>query len=274
MKTIIFSDLDGTLLSKDFSFDEAKEALKRINSEEIPLVFSSSKTKAEMEEIRKKLSNRHPFIAENGGGIFIPSRYFNFSTIGQRLNGYELIKLGRNYSEVRQALIEARSGIDARIWGFGDMTNEEVSKLTGLSVEEAELARRRDFSEPFIFEGGKEAEAELVRRIEEKGFSRVHGSLFHILGPHDKGAAVRILKKFYTTIYGRIITIGIGDGPNDLPLLREVDYPVIVKKPDGTYEEVVWPDLIKAEGIGPAGWNKAVTGILDSIEASHRGYTC
>jgi len=32
----------------------------------------------EIEYYRKKLDNNHPFISENGGGIFIPKGYFPF----------------------------------------------------------------------------------------------------------------------------------------------------------------------------------------------------
>jgi len=34
-----------------------------------PLVFSSSKTSAEIEIYRRKLENDHPFISENGGAM-------------------------------------------------------------------------------------------------------------------------------------------------------------------------------------------------------------
>ena len=75
--TILFSDLDGTLLDQaDYSFAAAKPALGVIRARGIPLVLCSSKTRVEIEEQRRRLNNDHPFIAENGGGIFIPRGYF------------------------------------------------------------------------------------------------------------------------------------------------------------------------------------------------------
>src|SRR5438309_6975029 len=38
----------------------------------VPLIFVTSKTRAELEILRRKLSNAHPFVTERGGGIFIP----------------------------------------------------------------------------------------------------------------------------------------------------------------------------------------------------------
>jgi len=70
-KIIVFTDLDGTLLHpKTYSFDAAMPALKLIKEKDIPLILCSSKTRAEIEVYRKKLDNQHPFVSENGGGIF------------------------------------------------------------------------------------------------------------------------------------------------------------------------------------------------------------
>ena len=75
--SIIFSDLDGTLLdSVDYSFAAALPALEAIRTQDVPLILCSSKTRAEIEVYRQRLNNEHPFITENGGGIFIPQDYF------------------------------------------------------------------------------------------------------------------------------------------------------------------------------------------------------
>ena len=56
--------------------------------------------------------------------------------------------------------------------------------------------------------------------------------------------------------------------------MKNVDYPVLIRGEDGHYEPVEGiARLIKADGAGPVGWAKAVTGILDTIKASE-GYTC
>ncbi|RMG01121.1 MAG: mannosyl-3-phosphoglycerate phosphatase, partial [Nitrospirae bacterium] len=100
MKVIIFTDLDGTLLrADDYSFSEAKEALSLIKRRGIPLVIVSSKTRAEIEVYREKLGNTHPFVSENGGGVFIPLGYFE-NTDGEMVDQYRLIRLGRRYEEL------------------------------------------------------------------------------------------------------------------------------------------------------------------------------
>lgn len=276
MKPVIFSDLDGTLLDpRSQSYAGAERALARIASEDIPLIFSSSKTRSEIERHRQAMDNRHPFIAENGAAVFIPAGYFPFAVKGsERLDGYEAVILGTPYVEVRKALEEVRRETGIKAKGFGDLTDEEVARLTGIGREMAELAKRREFAEPFTMQAEERPLKEFLKRIEKKGLSWTRGELFHIMGRHDKGKAVRILKDYYTALYGSVVTIGLGDSSNDIPLLKEVDYPVLVKKPDGEYEPVKVQGVIRAEGIGPEGWNKAVLGILDSIDSSYRGYTC
>lgn len=267
MKPVIFTDLDGTLLSSvDYSFEKAAPALERIKKNGVPLVYSSSKTRKEIEAIRLKTGNSHPFVSENGGGIFIPEGYFPFETGTKTAEVYLLITLGRPYSEVRAALEEVRSEMKAPIKGFGDMTAREIALAAGLSTVEAGLAKERDFDEPFIFEGKTADKERLERLIRERGFTSTRGRFHHILGRHDKGKALRILKGYYERLYGVVVTISLGDGKNDIPLLKEADYPVLVRKADGSYEETGLEGVIKADRAGPEGWNSSVNRILDELE--------
>ncbi|MBW7957618.1 MAG: HAD-IIB family hydrolase [Deltaproteobacteria bacterium] len=273
MKPVIFTDLDGTLLDSSYSFEPATAALKRISEDAIPLALVTSKTRKEVERIRERLGNLHPFITENGGGVYVPRSYFPFPVKGEERDGFVQMKLGPDYGELRRALDSIRAGSGKAIKGFGDMTVEEVGKLTGLGPEEAALSKEREFDEPFVMAGSSPDEARKL--VEAAGYSFTMGRLFHITGANDKGKAVDMLIAMYRALYGKIVTIGLGDGPNDSPFLRKVDYPVLVMNEDGGYNDVgEIPGLVRADGIGPSGWARAVIGILDSIRSSSEGYTC
>ena len=74
---LIFTDLDGSLLDHDsYSFAPAAPLLNNLETEYIPVIPTTSKTFAEVQKLRVKLNNRHPFIIENGAAIAIPSNYF------------------------------------------------------------------------------------------------------------------------------------------------------------------------------------------------------
>ncbi|MEW6003568.1 MAG: HAD-IIB family hydrolase [Nitrospirota bacterium] len=263
-KLIIFTDLDGTLLDfSTYSFDAALPALQLLKKQDIPLIICSSKTRKEIEYYREKLNNEHPFISENGGGIFIPKSYFRFQLSGHNLRiedeqDYTIIKLGVSYKDLRGALQELRKeGFDVK--GFGDMTVQEVAEIANMSLKEAEMAKERDFDEPFILRDNEKESQRLFGAVKAKGFNYTQGRFLHILGDSDKGKAVSILIDLYKRKSGEVRTVAIGDSPNDIPMLERVDYPVIVKKSDGNHDfRINIPNLIKADGIGPEGWNKAV----------------
>jgi mannosyl-3-phosphoglycerate phosphatase len=264
---IIFTDLDGTLLDyHTYSFTAALRALELIKEKNIPLVLCSSKTRAEIEQWKNRIDNSHPFIAENGGGIFVPHAYFpteDLQSVWPRIetaNGYTVLVLGTSYAILRDTLEELRKDGFA-VKGFGDMNAAEVAQITELSLEDAELAKRREFDEPFVFSGEATRIEPLVVAIAAKGLRCVAGGrLLHVTGDNDKGKAVEVITQLYRKKFGEIITVALGDSPNDFRMLAHVDYPILVRNHRGEHDpRLTLPNLIKADGIGPEGWTQAVT---------------
>jgi mannosyl-3-phosphoglycerate phosphatase family protein len=265
---IFFTDLDGTLLDYyTYSFDNARPALALLADRGIPLIICSSKTRAEIEYYREKMDNHHPFISENGGGIFIPRGYFPFAVHAGECSvdeegDYTVMRLGAHYTQLRETMTLLRKD-GFRVKGFGDMTPEEIAAVTGLGIAEAKMAKMRDFDEPFLFCGSAGEQEKLVEAIRGKGLSYTRGRFFHLLGNSDKGKAVSILTALFKRKRDDLTTVALGDNPNDLPMLERVDIPVIVQKHDGTYEPGIdLPGFLKAGGIGPRGWNKFVEKLL------------
>jgi mannosyl-3-phosphoglycerate phosphatase len=263
MNKIIFTDLDGTLLHPDtYSFEAARPALDAIREARVPLILCSSKTRAELLLYQKRLHLHEPFVSENGGGIFFPAGYFS-SDAGAAGADLVTVSLGLPYKRIREEFIETRRQLGIPLRGFGDMTVEEVALLTGLNQEEAALARQRDFSEPFVFGGA--ADDRVLKTFQERGLSWTRGKLYCVMGSHDKGKAVRLLNTMYEAEHGRMISIGLGDGLNDQPMLQQVDRPILIPKHDGTYDpDVSVPGLLRVRGVGPEGWNAAVKEALRS----------
>src|SRR5271169_6879865 len=111
-KALIFTDLDGTLLHpKTYSFQEATSALELIRERSIPLILCSSKTKPEMEIYRNRLQNKHPFIVENGGAIYLPKGYFPFLKGREKDEVYIVFELGKSYEEIRRTFISLRDSL-------------------------------------------------------------------------------------------------------------------------------------------------------------------
>lgn len=263
-KIIIITDLDGTLLdAAGYSCAPAQPALERIRARDIPLIFCSSKTRVEIEVLRRELDNHHPFISSNGGGVFIPRGYFSIPFEATDAGDCQLITLGIPYAEIRRQFIRLRDELQVQVRGFGDMTVEEVAALTGLSPAAAQRARQRNFDEPFVFAG--EPDKRFLHAIEAAGLNWTEGRLFHLMGRHDKGSAVGLLQALYEKQFGTVTSIGLGDSLNDLQMLQVVDQPVLVRHDDGSYDaRITIPGLIKTRLPGPPGWNEAVLRLLDA----------
>jgi mannosyl-3-phosphoglycerate phosphatase len=264
-KLVIFTDLDGTLLDLwTYSYEKALPSIKHLVRNGIPVIFCSAKTKAEQEVYRHELGLFHPFIVENGGAIFIPEGYFPFTFDYHRTkDGYQIIELGIAYREIRQVLEQIRSDVKVNFRGFGDMSAEEVASDAGLDLQAARRAKDREYTETVKLEGTPDDISKTLDAIEEAGLNYARGGRYYdIMGPNDKGKAVKILIDLFQKKLRHLKTVGIGDSPNDLPLLLAVDIPVLVQKPKGGWEEIDMPLLRRAEGIGPEGWARAVEEIM------------
>lgn len=252
---IVFTDLDGTLLDHEtYSFQPAKQALHFLRKNNIPVVFCTSKTRAEILYWRKKIGNNHPFISENGGGIFIPQAYFSFSfDYTEKINGFFLIRLGALFSTLKQVMNDLEERFD--LTSFLQFSVHDLMKDAHLSRVEAENALNRDFDIPFIIHD-KNEENDIINEIKNNGLHVLKGGRFyHLMGENDKGKAVGILTDLFTQKYGDVKTIGIGDSENDFSMLETVDQPYIVKKKDGTFETSAFNNI---DGIGPVGWQKTM----------------
>ena len=263
---MVFSDLDGTLLDhRNYSFEPALPALSLLEERKIPLIICTSKTRAEIEPIRRTLRNDHPFISENGGGVFIPQGYFEAPLKASKQDSsYVIIELGTPYPRLREALKKIQALFPGKIEGFGDLSTERIADLCGFTLEEARWAREREYDEPFMLED-KRLEPEIVKKAETLGLHITRGGRFyHLLGNNDKGKAVSLLTGlFQQEEENDVITFGAGDSLNDLPLLETVDCPVLVQKPDGSFDpKVRLPNLDYAPAPGPSGWNEAIINLI------------
>lgn len=269
-KLVIFTDLDGTLLDRNnYSFEPALPALRLIKQKGIPLILSSSKTRAEMERYRKRLENGHPFVSENGGAIFVPKDYFSVPFHYDReLAEYLIWELGAPYSIIIEVLDSIRKETGIPIKGFSDFAEEELSSLCGLGPKEVAFAKKREYDEPFLMEGA-EKEFEIVKRkIKEKGMNYAWGGRFHhIFGKNDKGKAVEILKGLYEKQFASISTVGVGDSPNDLPMLSSVDYPIFLNGKDLLPQTLLPVQNVRVinEG-GPRAWNEAILNVVRELK--------
>jgi mannosyl-3-phosphoglycerate phosphatase len=272
---LIFTGLEGALVDpRTDSFAGAEDALSELDRRKIAYVLLTSRTREEIEPIRRKLGHNHPFVTENGGGIYFPDGYFSLRIPGAvRTARYLSIAQGRPYEEVCEALDEIAEECAVGVAGFHHMSLREIADNTGLRPRVAELVRARECDEPFYFTSADDKViARFVKAAQERGFDARRGATFwHLSAKCDAARAVRTLSQlFREATHIKLRLVGIGGSQNDLPWLRAVDLPILLpdsretgKLSDDSQEN---PGRTRAIAMGelpgPAGWNKAILNII------------
>jgi mannosyl-3-phosphoglycerate phosphatase len=267
---IIYTSLEGALLdARSGSFAEAEEALSELSRRHIPLVLVTSRTRDEIEPLRRKLEHSHPFITESGGGIYFPDGYFNIKIPNVKRSGrYLCVALGRPYEEVCDALEEVAEESGVGVAGFHHMSAREIAENTGVKRRDAELARNREFDEPFFFTSADEkAISRFVAAAKQRGFdARLGRTFWHFSSGCDSARAVRSLTKlFRDATRTKLRAVGIGPASEDLPWLRAVDHAVLLGRPeaDSKHRETLpTDDLGRENASGPSGWNTSILNII------------
>ncbi|MFH1627826.1 MAG: HAD-IIB family hydrolase [Pseudomonadota bacterium] len=282
---LVFTDLDGTLLDHNtYRWEAAIPALDLCRTKGVPIILASSKTRAEMDVLRRRLCISAPFISENGGGIFFPKETLKDlgpgltpagiqvpsqealegSSVGREKDLWE-VPLGVPYAVLVNALGEIRDELGWNIKGFSDMGMEEISRLTGLDKAGARLAALREYDEPFIIEGEEPLDiAPLNRAAEKRGLLITSGGRFyHIQGKNDKANGMQQVAAWYKRHHEEVLTIALGDSPNDFGMLARADFPVLIRS-GRTFPDLKKriPKLRITQDVGPKGWNSAILRIL------------
>ena len=218
----VVSDVDGTLMDHSYDLTPAKETIKLLQELSIPVILCTSKTAAEVKVIRKKLHLTDPYIVENGAAIYGESL--------TKVNG-EII-LGEKYEILEKILNSISKEINFNLKPLNNLSDQEATELTGLKGHSLELMRERHWSMPFL-NPPDDLKQKLNICCKKYKVEIFRGNrMSHLLSiSSNKGEAIKELKKY--TDNPNIKIIGLGDSPNDLPLLLNSDFKVVIPSPNG-----------------------------------------
>jgi mannosyl-3-phosphoglycerate phosphatase len=230
----------------------------------VPLVFCSAKTRAEQEVYRTELGIDDPFVVEDGGAVFIKRNYFGFSFEYHKSVGeYRVVELGTPYWTIRNVLFEVALETGLSLRAFGTMSVQQVSEVTGLDLDAAARAKTREYEETVVRDFTSEELDFLKDALARRGLRITHGGRFHgVVGNNDKGQATHGLINLFRQQNGPIYTVGIGDSHNDISMLSVVDHPIQVEKAPGEWEDLRLERVHRVPGVGPEGWNRAISELL------------
>ena len=148
-------------------FDEFTSALDRAG---IPAVWLTSRSRHQFDEPRRKLGHAHPFIGEDGCGVYLPEDYFHLrpesrdsrsrKTSTLRFGRFTCIPLAEPLPAASDALEALSQETEVPVVTLRSLSVRELVQNTGLPAREAELARQRDFDELFFFAGASQEQIE------------------------------------------------------------------------------------------------------------------
>lgn len=275
---VVFTDLDGTLLDKEtYSYAAALPALSILVQHNVPLILNSSKTVAEIMQLRQQLNNQHPFVVENGAAVLIPQDCFDSIETTEQLilepqsPPYFIRRFSQSYEQIVAALTKARAE-GFKFAGFSDWSALELADISGLDVASAARAKQRIGTEPILLQGDK---APFDQFLQEFGLRSVQGGRFlHVMGKYDKSDGVQWLLQAYQSQCESLISIALGDSHNDEGMLNSVDLPVIIRSPHSESIQLKNPTLATYSTLlGPEGWNETMQTLLQVHLSSSIGTT-
>ena len=255
----VVSDVDGTLMDHSYDLSPALETIKTLQNLSIPVILCTSKTAAEVNVIRNKLNLRDPYIVENGAAIYGESLY----KVGGK------IILGEKYEILNDILNSISKEIDYNLIPLNNLSDQEATELTGLKGHSLTLMRDRHWSMPFL---NPPDSLEEKINICCKSFNAIifrGNRMSHLLSINsDKGKAINALKEYSNIPNIRII--GLGDSPNDFPLLLNSDFKVVIPGIDGPnfnlLDKLKNHDIILASEPNGYGWANEINKLLKKLE--------
>jgi mannosyl-3-phosphoglycerate phosphatase len=218
----------------------------------IPAVFLTNRTRLQMDEPRRKLSHTHPFIAEDGCGVFLPEDYFHLrpDSSTSRPRGTATVRLGRftclPVAELQPAASEALEALAAEtgvsVVPLRSLPPRELAQNTNLPLREAELARQRDFDELFFFAGATERDITNFQAAgrERKVQFRQRGALWSLAIGANVRRCVNDLSKLYDrALRSHARTIGIATPGQEAALFAACDRAILLsdKRPSDSDAE-------------------------------------
>ena len=254
----VVSDVDGTLMDHSYDLSPARETIKKLQKLSIPVILCTSKTASEVKVIRKELNLTDPYIVENGAAIYGESL--------ERVNG-EII-LGIKYESLEEILNFISNEIDYKLIPLNNLSDDEATQLTGLKGNSLNLMRDRHWSMPFLNPPSSLEERINICCKKFKVDIFKGNRMSHLLSKNsNKGKAINTLKH-YSNIQN-IQIVGLGDSPNDLPLLLNTDIRIVIPGIDGPnlnlLDKLKDYEFILASEPNGYGWKNEINKLLDNL---------
>jgi len=216
----------------------------------IPAVWLTSRTRLQLDDPRRKLAHTHPFIAEDGCGVFLPEDYFHLrpqsstskprGTATVRLGRFTCLPIAEQQPAASEALEALAAETGASVVSLRSLPPRELAQNANLPPREAELARQRDFDELFFFAGASDQD---VENFKSAGRTRnIQLRPRGVLWSLSIGASVRRCVGELSKLYDRVLrsharSVGIATPGQEADLFAACDRSILLTEECGNQQE-------------------------------------
>jgi predicted mannosyl-3-phosphoglycerate phosphatase (HAD superfamily) len=243
--------------------------LQGLAQAKVPCIWLTGSTRAQLDEPRRRLAQKDPYVGENGSGVYLPEDYFHLrSGNALRLGRFSCIPVAKPQPAAAEALDELAADLRISVVPLRSLSPRELSQNTGLPPKEAERMRMRDFDELFFFAGASQEEVHSFRSEARLRGLRVGtaGSFWSLAPGADLDKCIRELGGLYDrALRAHALRVGVelADASGEAPepqrhpafdrtyeLTERIERPPEPKDQEGSrgrfhlYSESVWDDLL------------------------------
>jgi len=197
---VVFCAIDTIVPVRGKSLPGFEEFGAQLDHTGLPMVWVTIRSRAQMDEPRRKFGHQHPFIGEDGCGIFLPEDYFHLRPAKTvRMGRFTCVPVAETQPAASEALESLSEATGVSVVPLRSLAPRELEQNTGLPARDAEFARQRDFDELFFFAGATPPDVErfgaeaTLRNV----VLRQHGVLWSLAVGANLSQCIRDLSKLY-----------------------------------------------------------------------------
>ncbi len=241
MKDIIITDLDGTLLNdkKEISY-ETQKSINNFLVDDNKIFIATGRSPQQIESILKKTNVSSIAITCNGALIIDMNTYEELFSM--ELDLKKIIKLERIFHKYDVSLnLYGKEKIyyyieDSRIKEFKDLKKYKLQKIKNSKEIKKPIYKCVFFFETHNMHKKHDIKNEIKKEIEDIELCYSTKNILDITSyGANKGKSIKWLKRNYE--YENIVAIG--DGENDIDMLREADFSIGMYNSNDAVKKVV-----------------------------------
>ena len=231
-RTVVFCAIDDLIPIAGHPLSGFADLLDGLAEARIPSVWVSSRNRHQLDTSVRQLGHAGPFIAENGCGAYLPEDYFHLKperTV--RLGRFTCVPVAAPQPAAAQALDSLAEDTAISVVPLRSLSPRETMQNTGLSRQEADALRQRDFDELFFFAGASDADIQKFKQsaTERKLSVRSSGAFYSLAVGASLSECVQDLRKLYDrALHARASTIALTTSGESTELLKACDRAIVL----------------------------------------------